>query len=67
MFMCKHPAEDFSFVYRLIWGVNLDGNPNTDKESIMKNIQQMRDFAEGYVIYLFIFFCISIQILNIFF
>ncbi len=43
----NHPADDFDFVYRLIWGIELDGNLKVEKEMVKKNVDQLKQFAEG--------------------
>ncbi|KAK7595428.1 hypothetical protein V9T40_013253 [Parthenolecanium corni] len=45
----KCPGGDYDFVYRLIWGIHLDGDPTTEITAVVKNIQQLRDFALGQV------------------
>lgn len=39
--------DDFSFVYRLIWGIYLDGDSSIETSTVAKNIRQLREFALG--------------------
>lgn len=41
------PADDFTSVYRLVWGIELDGDPRNRAEIVKKNIEQLNNFAEG--------------------
>lgn len=43
----RNPGEDFAFVYRLIWGIRLDGDSSTETTAVVKNIRQLRNFALG--------------------
>lgn len=44
-----HPADDFSVVYRLIWGIYLDHDTMSDRETVLKNLADVQQFANGYV------------------
>lgn len=43
----KEPADDLNSVYRLIWGIELDGDPSTRLNQVTKNLTILEDFADG--------------------
>lgn len=40
-----HPGEDFSSVYRLIWGVELHEDSPEEAEMIAQNVEKLHKFA----------------------
>ena len=43
----NEPAEDFTSVYRLIWGIELDGDRSVRTEMIKKNLVLLQEFSIG--------------------
>lgn len=43
----RHPGGDFDFVYRMIWGIRLDGDSSVETTAVVKNIKMLRNFALG--------------------
>lgn len=45
----EEPAEDFTSVYRLIWGIDLDGDKDARVQLIRKNLCLLNEFSSGLV------------------